>query len=443
MNASRRIAVLDGGRRLDVAVPLGGTVGDVLAGLGLDGPGTRVPVLDGIRADPATPVADVEDGALLVLVDPSEVAPRTRAARVDGAPTGVAPLWWAQVAAGLVLLVVSALQHEARPLVAGVLGACALAATLAAALGHPLDDAARAARMAGPGALVLAAAAFGVPRTQAGTVQLAMLVVFLAVAVLLVVAVATDAGSRTRDAWGTAAVVALVVGVVWAIVLALGWDVSLAAAVTAGAVPLGVRALPSGVLSVPDGYFLDYDRHMDTRWTVRGTVEPVIPTADGAAVRRTVRSAAAAQSTGTVLLCALGALALPVAVAPGGASGLVLGGRIGLLACYALSLTLMARTVGVRALAWTMRASALVAVGLGVRMALTGGSAPVVVAAAGVALIGGVVVASVAVAVGRGARSLVLSRVADVVEMLALVLCLPAGLLAGGIIETLRAFVAA
>jgi hypothetical protein len=57
---------------------------------------------------------------------------------------------------------------------------------------------------------------------------------------------------------------------------------------------------------------------------------------------------------------------------------------------------------------------------------------------AGAALLLGVAIAAAIVPMGRGARSLVWSRVGDVFEWLAVVLALPAGLLAADTIGVLR-----
>ncbi|WP_159806866.1 ROK family protein [Cellulomonas citrea] len=265
----------------------------------------------------------------------------------------------------------------------------------------------------------------------------------LAAGLLLVVTVVADPGARSRGALGAAAVVLLASALVWAVVLFVGWGPQVAAAVTVGAVPLALRALPSTLLDVPDGYFIDYEASMGTRWSIRGRVPADPGPVDGAGIGGQVQAATAARTSGTLVLSVLGAVSLPFAVPAEPAGGLVLGGRIALLICYATAMTLLARSVGVRGLHWAPRGSAAVAVVVGARLALDALPATGAALAACAALLAGLVVAGLVVLVGRGARSLVLSRTADIAETLTIALSLPAGLLAGDLIDHLRALVAA
>lgn len=447
MPEPRRIAVLDGARRLDLALPPGGTVGDALDRAGLQLDGQRVPFDDAGRpADLTRPVADLADGALLAVVDLTEPAPeqvRDRGAAAHDAPGELAP-WWLMAALAVPLVVLLRDAVGARAVWAVVvLAGCALVGAVVAARRPPVDGAGRAARVAGPAALAVAAVVAALPGVPAGGAQLVVLTGCLAAGLLLVVTVVADPEARSRGALGAAAVVLLASALVWAVVLFAGWGPQVAAAVTVGAVPLALRALPSTLLDVPDGYFIDYEASMGTRWSIRGRVPADPGPVDGAGIGGQVQVATAARTSGTLVLSVLGAVSLPFAVPAEPAGGLALGARIALLICYATAMTLLARSVGVRGLHWAPRGSAAVAVVVGARLALDTLPATGAALAACAALLAGLVVAGLVVLVGRGARSLVLSRTADVAETLTIALSLPAGLLAGDLIDHLRALVAA
>jgi hypothetical protein len=285
----------------------------------------------------------------------------------------------------------------------------------------------------------VAAVVVAVPRDGVGSSHLVVVAAAFVVAALAALAAATGRAARSRAAFGVVAMVCGGVAVVWGLVLALGWDARTGAAVMVGAVPLALRALPGALFAVPDGWLIDIERYQDTRWSVRPPALGMLDTVDDAQVRAKVRGAAGARVAGTVLLSGLGAVALPFAVPAGPASAVVRGGQIGLLVCYAASMVLLARSAG-RHLHWVPRASAVVAVVVGVRLCAPTG--PVLTLVALGALVAGLVAVVVAVVLSRGGRSLVWSRVGDVVEGASVAFCLPAGLLAGDVVEALRTLVA-
>ncbi|QCB94237.1 hypothetical protein [Cellulomonas shaoxiangyii] len=441
----RRFAVLDGDRRLDVALPATGTLGDALgaAGVLLDDP--RLTVLVGDRpADRATPVTDLEDGVLLTVVDPVASVPdprrAARARRVAGRGADTAA-WWAllalaAVAAALDVAAPGLLDHRTSLLVAALLGVAALGTAALAA--RRSDDLPAPLRVATPVALVVGAALTLVPDAWYGASVLDVLTAAMTVGVLGVAGVALADAGPWRAAFGAVAAIAAGVAAVWGLTLLLGWPVQAAAAITAGAVPVALRAVPAALLQIDEGYFMDYARYLRNRWSVRGTVPADPGPIDGADIRAHVAAASAARVTATVALALVGALALPAAVPVHPAGGFVVGGTVALVLCYLLGLLLLQRTESMPALRWVVRASTVVAAVVGLRaLAATAGPGTELLVAGLLALVG-VGAAVVAVPLGRGARSLGLSRTGDVLQGMATVLALPAALLAAGGLELVR-----
>jgi hypothetical protein len=216
-------------------------------------------------------------------------------------------------------------------------------------------------------------------------------------------------------------------------------DSASAAALSAGAVPLGMRFLPSTLVNVADGHHIDYKHFMSSRWTVRG----VIPDSPGRIAMTEVRDVVDASSarlvTGVVLLSVVAALFLPLAftrpLAPG---PFVLGGTIGLVCTLALALILVARHYTSPVLRWVPRAAAAIVVLVAVIGVSTMFAESAVLILAGVLLVIGIGAAAALVPIGRGARSLVWSRTADFFEWISVVLSFPAALLAADALSIVR-----
>ncbi|MCL2455867.1 MAG: hypothetical protein FWD18_11300 [Micrococcales bacterium] len=458
------------------------TLGDALVAVGMDLDGGRLQVVEGTYmrpVDPRATASELADGSLFTVIDPSApqqgLSRRERAA--EGARARAVGPWWGQAVVGLVVVSLAltgslALVDTAvvsRALVVVVLGVAALVGAVVAVRQASADaapvapvgdegpadvgdqegppagaagDGARAARVAGPAALGAAAVVVALPTGGPGDAHLLMVVAALAVLVLSTLAVTVDPSAHSRPALGAAAVILAVAAGVWGVALGLGWGAQVAAAILAGAVPVALRALPTFLIEVPDGYFIDYEKFQDTRWSVRGRM-PVSPgKVHGDAVKDQVRGALAAQVTGTLMLSVIGAVALLFAVSGDPASLLVRIGQIALLVCFAVSMTLLGRKAGVPHLQWAPRGAAVIAVGVAVGMvidALTGSGLLLGVVAA---LLVGLAAGALAVALGRGARSLVLSRVGDWVEAITIAFCLPAGLLAADMLEAVRSLIA-
>ncbi|MCL2422295.1 MAG: hypothetical protein FWD11_00100 [Micrococcales bacterium] len=435
MNADlRRFVVVDGDRRLDLVAPGSMGLGEVLDTAGLPRrQGQLRTVAGGV---PGSLVRDLDDGALLTVTDlsTSAVPPHGRAV-VGRRITGP---WWALAAVGLVTIsvVLTSEAVEWRQTVAAVLAVVAVVGAVAAVRARDGDYPAFA--VVGPALVGVAAVVVTVSAHQVGGTHLVLLAASLAAAAVFTAGAAT--ATQTRASLGVVAVVCMAMAVVWGVLLVLGWDVAMGAAVIAGAVPLGLRALPGALFGVAEGWLIDVERYQDTRWSVRSRPPAVLDVVDDVAVRAKVCAAAQARVVGTVVLSAVGAVALPFAVPPGSASVLVRVGQLGLLVCYVAAMTTLARSVGGRYLHWVPRASAVVAVLVAVRLAGFGG--PMLTVVAVVAVLAGLGAAGVAVLVARGTRSLVWSRAADIVEAVAVVVCLPAGLIAADVVAALRRLVA-
>ncbi|QAY62180.1 hypothetical protein ET495_01570 [Xylanimonas allomyrinae] len=392
--AVRRVALLDGAQRIDLAIPLTSTVGDALAQAGVDGRSADV-VLIGSAAGigPHTRVADLADGALVTVLHPDRGHPRgtPAPAPVPSRATTERVGRWGLVAASVLVVGVVLL------------------------LGHG--------------------------RHGAGATHLAVLTASAAVGAVAIAGTVV-AGLHTRATLAATGAWASALAGVWGLGLGLAWDARLCAALTVAAVPLAVRALPGLVLRLPDELLLDSPRFMETRWSVRMPEVTDPGAVDGQAISARVLAARQARSSATALLAATGAAALPAAVGTRPGQGLVLVGQVALLLCYAAATSLLGRASTSAVQRWALRATAAVPCALGVALTLNVAERRLDPAVAAALLGVGVATALVAPAIARGARSLVLSRAADIAEALVIALALPAGLLAGGAVQVARAVAA-
>ncbi|MFC5997131.1 hypothetical protein ACFP6A_00085 [Quadrisphaera sp. GCM10027208] len=456
-----RVGVLTPSGRCDLAVPAGTPagalldalrVGDRLPGrLGGRDPGAlRLMTATGTDVDPAEPVGGpvLGEGDVLVVVT----------ARGSAAATGAGPLS------------PPAATTSPGPVRAGLLGggvlalAGAVATALTAAPGDPLRTAAATVLLALAVALALLArttTAGGPAVTLAPVLAGAggwLLVVTdrpgwslvaltaAAVAAAVTAVLARSARPVRDDGPGAVLLVELVVAVTAgaAAVLALvtGAGGAVLAALAAGLVLPLVRLLPAGVVDVPDDVLLELDRLAVTAWSVHGPRRSRSrrtrlrrQDVDGVVRRGRVLLAAWALAAAAV---AVAAVALLVATPATGWARL---GVLVLLGCLAVGLPLAARAVRER------RPRALLSVaGVAGSVALAaellpGATGWVAVAVVSVAVLAALSAAAAATAVGHGWGSVHWARAADVVEGLAVLLALPAAVVAAGAVEWLRAVV--
>lgn len=447
----RKIALMSADRRLDVALPLDGTLGDALADLGYTIRHGHQVVLDrtGNEARLGATGADLQDGALFAIVDLHQVgaaaAPARRAADV---PHARGALWWllgtvAVLLAGGSLLGLPGTDGPSGLVVGPLLGLGAAASALAWALRPRTDTTAEGLAMLAPLALAFAAGVILIPRGLVAAEHLAVVAGLLSAGIVAALLTATVNGGRLRSASGTATIILLLLAAVWGAALLAGWGMPAAAAVSAGAVAPALRFLPTTLVNVQEGHHIDYRHFMSNRWTVRGAIPESPASVSMAEVRAVVRESSARLLTGTVLLSLVAAVTVPLALSSlDTGNPFVFGGTIAFVSALLVALVLAPRHNASPVLRWVPRAAAAVVL-LETTVVVSGavGVAVLLLAASGL-LFAGVVSAAVIVPIGRGSSSLVWSRIADILESLAVALAFPAALLASDILSFLRGVMA-
>ena len=448
----RKIVVLSGENRTDAAVPLDDTLRSALGALGYTLEPGRHALLDraGAQTDLDTPGSDLLDGSLFSIVDlqiDGRAAAAAAAVAVEERDDKGA-LWWLVGTLAVVIAAVSlidaatlgTLGNMAERLAAAlILAAGSVASAVLWAMRSPRNRTGESVAMLAPLALAFAAGVVAIDPAFEASVHLAVVAGLFAAGVLATLLAATVEALRLRSAAGIAAVVFLALGSVWGVTLLAGLDSWSAAAISAGAVPLALRYLPSTLVNVPEGHHIDYKHFMTSRWTVRGVVPETPRGVEMTFVRESVDASSARLVTGVVLLSVVAAVFLPLALArPVPTDGFVLGGTIGLVCTLTIGLLLSARHYAMPVLRWVPRAAcAVVVLVAAVGATMMFGQLVILVAAAAL-LVLGVAAAYILVPIAKGARSLVWSRTADVFEWLAVALSLPAALLAADTLNAVR-----
>jgi hypothetical protein len=448
----RKIVVLSGDRRTDAAVPLDDTLGVALRTLGYDLEPGRHAVLDrsGAQIDLESTGGDLNDGALFSIVDLQLVG----AASAGAAPAAELPrddkgaVWWVLGTVAVVIAALALLDAGSTGIFEGlpervtgsvVLGAGAIASAVFWAMRRPRDVTSEALAMLAPLALTFAAGVVAIDPRLESSAHLAVLTGLLAAGTLaLLLATVVDA-LRLSAAASAAAIILLGLSAIWGVTLLVGMDAASAAALSAGAVPLSMRFLPSTLVNVAEGHHIDYKHFMSSRWTVRGVIPDSPGRIDMTEVRDVVDASSARLVTGVVLLSIIAALFLPLAFTRPLAEGpFVMGGTIALVCTLALALILAARHYATPALRWVPRAAAAVVVLVAViGVATMFGESTVLIVAGGL-LVTGIGAAAALVPIGRGARSLAWSRTADFFEWISVALSFPAALLAADALSIVR-----
>lgn len=444
-----RIGFRVGGRTVDVAIPAGTSVHEALREIGVDLDDPAMTLVDstGQEVDRySTTVDHLPDGSVLHVVTRTPSSGAGATVRGPSEPAAARPTaspWWLAVAgAGAVVLTAVAVLDGLgggqgttvqRPALVVVLAAVALA--LAFVTGRP--------GASGPlwptVVAALAGAAAGVVSVDLGLAGAGRLMVLTAlVGALVPTAVRWAMGRRTRDeAADLAAVLLVVLGIaagVTALALLLDLPAAFPAAVLLGLTPLGLRALPSLCVDVPDDQLVDVTLVARTVSTVRAPAHEPLGAVNDRMVVRTVHSAENRRIAGTVLLSLAAPVLVPVVLVsaePG------LTGWASLAACglVAVALALSPRTARGPVARWAPRVGALVMLVELAALGAGGGSATTVTL---VAVAMGLGVAALSLPIGRGWRSVGFSRLADAMEGLATVLALPVALVGAGAIEAFR-----
>lgn len=431
---------------MDLVVPAGDALDHALAVAGVRlGPGDQVFGPGGAPVEPGTAAAELREGGLYAIASARSTA--TSDGRSAKPHTGVRLLPWGLVAAAVTAAVVVFASDTAalRWSTAVVIGVAALVSTRVVA---SRPAAAAEALEIFPSMLLGAiAGVLGAPRGGTGVrgeLWDTMTACALGCAGVALVAVLLSAFARARAVRAGAATAALIASIAAFAAAAsplIGWGLREYFIVSAAVSVLMIRALPALLVTVDDGYSIDYGRFMSLRWTVRGRVPRYIERVDGSDVRELVAVTEFRLRTAIVLCSVLAVPGIALAVLP-----LLTGNtveRIGAGAFLCLSLAalmLVSRRTVAPMLKRPQRLAALAgAVGAAVLLAMAAGATTGwLLPAAGAALLAGVSVGAGTIALQRGARSLGWSRVGDIVEAIAVAIVLPAGLLAAGAIDVLR-----
>lgn len=446
---------------MDLALPLDESLADVLRVSGLGGSASHT-ILGphGYEIDEETIAEELVEGGLYTLVNLDAVPVRADAKRRRAGEdrTDHGARWLLLAVAALLLMVAAGAATAVDPLLRLLAALVALLAAVATAVAWTgrSQDALALRGVVAPAALSFATGALLIPTSLEDASHLSVAAGFLAAAIgTALIALMTRVRS-VRAAAGTVAILLVAFGVVWAATLLLRWGPAEAAAICLGLTPLMLRALPSTLVNLPDGAFIDYRHFMSNRWTVRGAIPESSTVVDASGVRAVVADSWARLGSGTVVLSVVAVLCAPVVLMrTWNGDPFVVSGGIVLQICVVLSLLLVPRHTDSRLLRWAPRASVFiilvtaavaVSVGTGPWFGNGAGGAPggslLLVVASGMFVVAGVAVALVW-PVSRGARSLAWSRVGDAFEALAVALVLPAALLHADVLTLLRGMMAA
>jgi hypothetical protein len=450
----RRLALCSDAARFDVSVPLEATARDALASIGIAFDPTRHALVSrsGREVDADAAVAELTDGTLLTLVDLTASSPRTssRWEANQSTRTDYHAVWWL-LATASVMLAAGALADLAKSTT--LLGdATRIPASAALGLGAAVVATlwtTRAVRVGGTGfgltataSLAFAAGAVAIPHVE-GATHLAVTVGLLCATVLMALMTVFASARGVRGAISAASVVFMVLSIVWGGTLLLQWSTTTAAAISLGLVAPGIRWIPTLLLDFEDGYAINYEHFMSSRWSVRGAVPGDPGRVTMEVVKPQVDESMSKLTTGVIMLSAVAAITTPF-ITPGlhASSLLVRIGTIGVLAATMGALFLSPRHSSSVALRWVPRVTAaLMTVAVVIALALTttdGARSVLAVALMAAAMLAALLI----VPVGRGASSLVWSRLGDTLEWLAVALALPMGLLAGNLVESVRTVMA-
>lgn len=445
----RRVVLQSADRRLDLSLPLDETLADALILSGLStadrfiiiGPG-------GFEIPSDTACEDLVDGGLYALIDRTALAPQARPASLRTGTTRAdhGARWWLLTVTGLLLLAVFA-QGVGDPLLRLLVALLVAAGAVGGALSWARRDSAAGERgvvgVLAPVLLSFAAGALLIPANLDASTHLSVAAGLVAAGTTTAI-IAVAAKARTmRAAAGTATVLLVTLAVVWGLALLLRWGPAEAAAISLGLVPLGLRALPSSLVNLAEGYFIDYKHFMISRWTVRGAIPASVGLLRPERISAVVDDSSARLIAGTAVLSIVAALMAPIAfVRPWPDDTLVVAGGIALFCCVGSALLLTPRHTTSRILRWFPRAAAAVVfLVAGIHAATTLGSGLQLL---GAAMVFGVSLVAIAVVIpiSRGASSLIWSRFGDAFEWLAVALALPSALLYANALSLVRGMMA-
>ena len=445
----RRIVLQSEDRRIDLSLPLDETLEDALTLSGIPDADRFVTIGPGGYEIPGdTECEDLVDGGLYALIDRTALAPPVRPAEKATSPTRAdhGARWWLLAVSGMLLVAVFA-QGAVDPLIRLLVALLVAAGAVGGAVAWARRDSAAGVRgilgVLAPVLLSFAAGALLIPAGLEDASHLSTATGFLAAGITTAIIAVTARARPMRAAAGTATVLLVGLAAVWGLALLLRWGEAEAAALSLGLVPLGLRALPSSLVNLPEGYFIDYKHFMTSRWTVRGAIPDSVGLLRPERITAVVDDSSARLIAGTAVLSIAAAVMAPVAfLRPWPDDAFVVSGGIALLCCLALALLLTPRHTTSRLLRWFPRAAAaVVCLVAGIQVAAALGSGFHLLGAALLFLVGLAAVA-VVIPVSKGAKSLVWSRVGDAFEWLAVALALPSALLYANALSLVRGMMA-
>ncbi|MGF3052652.1 hypothetical protein ACQUSY_01605 [Microbacterium sp. YY-03] len=440
----RRIGIRVGEHRRDIIAPESMPIIDVLRASGATMRTSQRIYRErsGEFVDPRSRLGTLSDGDVVAIVD--AVAPQRKHRPVDEAVQSNAIFaWWLMGVAGLVSGAIFFVAPATQP--AGwfralfiVLVAASVVTSVLYVRRHRTDKVARGAFALGPAALVAAwAVTVSSPAQFSPIVTLITISVFEAVFFSLIAVLARYSAERAQ--LNSLGAVAVGVALVLTVVLVLNLRGVVAACIIVGAAPLLLRALPTTMMHVPPGIFIDFAEHQEARFAVREVIPTAITTVDMKRVTDLVTRSTARMHVITMAACALVVVSLPFVVVPLATVPMIeFIGRVVLIGCLVLTLSLGARRFSSRVLKASMRATAFFAALITIVVVLSGLSEVARWSVAIGCLLGCLAIAASVILLARGARSVYWSRFADIVEGIALVFALPAAFVGAGLIQAVQ-----
>lgn len=435
----RRIALLARGEQFDLVVPKNDALAHAIAAVGVHlGPGDRVVGPEGTALDPATAAEALREGGLYSVTSLAQGVARSRASTASDLDARRS-LPWVVSACGITaaLIALASAQAGSRLIAAVVLALAAVITLLAWALRSTEDT--KLSGCAAPLLLAVAAGMLCLPISIENYASYVLATGAAGAALLASLMMVVARAQRVRAAATPIVVISVVVAVLGVLSPIIAWSPAQVALAVSGAAVLTLRALPSVLVKVDEGYHIDYGRFMVLRWTVRGRVPQHVSKVQTDQISKLVHNTEARLQTATVLLSVLAGLGFPAAALPISAENAV--ERVAALVFVVLLVLGMLMTSR-RTVAPELRTPPRVATVIGlivlaIILALGAQGQWIWLVAAVLAAVGAVI-AVLSVSLARGNRSLGWSRMGDALDSLAIALVLPAGLLAAGTLELLR-----
>ena len=445
---TRAISIRSGELRYDIIAPTDLLVGEAITGIGVVlTPSTRlIQERAGTPVEPTDSVLTLRDGDTISLIGPRPTGRQARRAattarRAEGEPVAA---WWLIGTIGVIAALAFSIAPQTLPhgwrwaVIVGLIVFALVATVVLITRRRAETSTTVGAAVLAPTSLLAAAAVAISPPSTLG-VPVTLVTVSAVAASFLALCSVIARGGIARVQLSTLAVIATVVGAVHAAIVLLDAPEATAAAILVGAVPMALRALPSTLVEVPTGMFIDIERHQQTAWTVRQQLPEAITTVDRTRVARLIARSQARLLTATSALVAIAVVFLPAVIGSLAEVGMTARvGQLALMFFLVMALALSTRHHSARRLRMIVGGGA-VACALICAVALHSlFSASLSTYVAAGALLAAVLASVAIVPVSRGARSLWWSRFGDIVETTCVIFSLPAALIAAGTIDAIR-----